>query len=75
MTAPMTLVSEFTSNARYANPATEHTPPNNITVTGCIRPEGSGRSAVRFIFASYSRSSNWFNAEAPLATSAVPNNA
>ncbi len=31
---------------------------NNITVTGCNRPEGRGRSAVRRIFASYSRSKN-----------------
>ncbi len=42
-----------------------------MTVVGCNRPDGSGRLCVRRIFASYSRSSNWFNADAPAATSAV----
>jgi hypothetical protein len=42
-----------------------------MTVVGCKRPDGSGRFCVRRIFASYSRSSNWFNAAAPAATSAV----
>ena len=40
--------------------------------TGCSRRSGTGRSRVRRISASGSRSMTWLNADAPPATSAVP---
>ena len=45
------------------------------TVWGCNRPDGNGRSSVRRILASYSRSHHWFSAEAPHATNAVASKA
>ncbi len=39
---------------------------------GAMRPAGSGRRRVRRILASCSRSTYWFSAFVPAATSAVP---
>ena len=52
------VVSLETHAIRALRPDSEQKPPNRITVTGCKRPEGSGRLAVRRIRASYSRSKN-----------------
>jgi len=42
------------------------------TATGSNLPEASGRRAVRRIWVSKRRSTNWFSAPAPLATSNTP---
>jgi len=53
-------------------PAAESIQPTANAVTGLIRREGSGLSAVRFIKASRSISINWLKAAEPNAAAAVP---
>ena len=60
------------NTASVATPTALRLSESSSTVRGEARPLGSGRSAVRGIRASRSRSCHWLVALAPAAASAVP---
>ncbi len=61
--------------ARWATPVTEIPPAKISADSGLKRPAGNGRSRVRFIAASTSRSAYWFSALVPAASRPVPRSA
>ena len=67
-----TAASTIDAGARTASPATDITAAKTSDSRGCRRPSGTGRSLVRRINPSGSRSITWLNADAPPATRAVP---
>ena len=70
--AATSAASRFALNARMAEPAAASAMPNARASSVPTRRSGSGRSRVRIISASVSRSYTWFSTAAPPATSAVP---
>ena len=62
----------FTVSASRANEAQPSSEPKTSAARGVTRPVATGRSAVRFISWSMSRSSAWLIAPAPPADSAPP---
>ncbi len=67
-----TAATSFTVSASRAKEAQPSSTPNTIAARGLTRPLATGRSAVRFISWSMSRSSAWLIAPAPPADSAPP---
>jgi len=62
----------FARAASSARPAPESRRPKIVASAAATRRSGSGRSRVRRISASVSRSYTWLRTAAPPATSAVP---
>ena len=71
-TGNVTLDGGFTNTASCTRPAMLSTIPKIRACAAVMRASGSGRSRVRRINLSDSRSHTWLSAEAPPATSAVP---
>jgi hypothetical protein len=62
----------FTPSHSIRRPVAESAVATVRPSTGVMRPSATGRSRVRFMSRSVSRSLTWLYAAAPLATSAVP---